>query len=186
MSKKSNQEFREEFIKYVNGYFNVPNYLSDIIQPHIKSSTWDVFTAIWRRTIGNQKWEAKISISLLCTITGLGGNTVIKAIGELQTLGIIEVQKRLIGVGKKGGRGRNQEMVEKHGGSSNSIRLCLEALYFLKWLEQEPLQNLKRLDGVPVQKVKWYLFKNYTGRGTKALYNLKRLKTINKNKEDFS
>ncbi len=189
MSKKSNQEFREEFIRYVNGYFNVPNYLSDIVQPHIKSSTWDVFTAIWRRTIGNQKWEARISISLLCTITGLGGTTVITATAELQSLGIIEVQKQVLGMGKKGGRSRNQEMIQKHGGSSNLIRVCLEALYFLKRLEEEPLQNLKRLDGVPVQKVKWYLFKNYRGRGTKPLQNLKRLKTINKNnknREDFS
>ncbi len=178
MSKKSNQEFREEFIKYVNGYFNVPNYLSDIIQPHIKSSTWNVFTAIWRTTIGRLTWKRKVSISFLHQMTGLSAPTIIEGLNILQEIDLIIVERKLIGYGKQSGQGKQKDIVEKYGGIASEITINQAALKNLKWLENGPLKNLYR-----------YHLKNFNGSGVEALKNLYTLKTINKNiknREDFS
>ena len=178
MSKKSNQDFREEFIRYVNGYFNVPNYLSDIVQPHIKSSTWGVFTAIWRTTVGRLTWKRKISISLLHQMTGLSAPTIIEALNILQEIDLIIVERKLIGYGKQSGRGKQKDIVEKYGGIASDISINQEALKILKWLENGPLKNLYR-----------YHLKNFNGSGVEALKNLYTLKTINKNnknRQDFS
>ena len=173
MSKKSNQEFREEFIRYVNGYFNVPNYLSDIVQPHIKSSTWDVFTAIWRTTIGRLTWKRKISISFLHHMTGLSAPTIIDGLNILQEIDLIIVERKSIGYGKQSGRGQKKDIVEKYGGIANEISINQEALKILKWLENGPLKNLYR-----------YHLKNFNGSGVEALKNLYTLKTINKNNKN--
>ncbi len=173
MSNKSNNNFREEFLQYVNGYFNIPNYLSDIVQPQLKSSVWSVFTAIWRKTIGYQKWEAKISISLFHKLTGLSAPTIIKALHTLEELDLIIVEKNSIGFGKQSGKGQTNEIVEKFGGKANTIRINPEPLKIFKRLENEPLKNLYRGH-----------LKNFNGYIPKPLKKLYRLKTSIKNNKN--
>ncbi len=178
MSKKSNQDFREEFIKCVNGYFNVPNYLSDIVQPVLKSSVWDVLTSIWRRTVGHQSWEARISISYLEKMTGLSRPTVIRSLEVLTDGNLILVEKHEIGVGKRGGKGKKEDLMKKYGGAPSLVKINLEAVKILYWLEK-----------AAVKKLYWYQLKNFTGMGLKPVKKLYPLKTINKNnknREDFS
>ncbi len=178
MSKKSNQEFREEFIKYVNGYFNVPNYLSDIVQPVLKSSVWDVLTAIWRRTVGHQSWESRISITYLEKMTGLSRPTVIRSLEQLSDGNLIIIDRQEVGIGKRGGKGRKEDLMKKYGGQSSLIRINIEAVKILYWLEKAAVKNLY-----------WYQLKNFTGMGLKPVKKLYPLKTINKNNknsEDFS
>ncbi len=178
MGNKSDQTFREEFLQYVNGYFNIPNYLSDIVQPQLKSSVWSVLTAIWRKTIGYQKWEAKISISLLCSMTGLSKPTVIKAIYELENIGLIEIDKQFVGVGKKGGRGNSEVLIQKYGNITNTIKISKEAVKNLYYFERGTVKKLYR-----------GRLKNFTRLGIKPVKNLYILKTIiknNKNKENGS
>ena len=178
MSKKSNQEFREEFIKYVNGYFNVPNYLSDIVQPVLKSSVWDVLTAIWRRTVGHQSWESRISITYLEKMTGLSRPTVIRSLEQLSDGNLIIIDRQEVGIGKRGGKGRKEDLMKKYGGQSSLIRINIEAVKILYWLEKAAVKNLY-----------WYQLKNFTGMGLKPVKKLYPLKTINKNnknRQDFS
>ena len=173
MSNKSDQNFREEFLQYVNGYFNIPNYLSDIVQPQIKSSVWSIFTAIWRKTIGYQKWEAKISISLFHKLTGLSAPTIIKALHTLEYLDLIIVEKNSVGFGKQSGKGKTNEIVEKFGGISNTIRINPEPLKIFKRLENEPLKILYRGH-----------LNNFNGYIPKPLKKLYRLKTSIKNNKN--
>jgi len=173
MGNKSDQNFREEFLQYVNGYFNIPNYLSDIVQPQLKSSVWSIFTAIWRKTIGYQKWEAKISISLFHKLTGLSAPTIIKALHTLEELDLIIVKKNSVGFGRQSGKGQTNEIVEKFGGEASTIEINQEPLKIFKWLENEPLKNLYRGH-----------LKNFNGFIPKPLKKLYRLKTSIKNNKN--
>ena len=173
MSKKRNQEFREEFIKYVNGYFNVPNYLSDIVQPILKSSVWDVLTAVWRKTVGHQSWESRISITYLEKMTGLSRPTVIRSLEKLADGNLIIIDKQEIGIGKRGGKGKKEDLMKKYGGQSSLIQINIEAVKILYWLEKAAVKNLY-----------WYQLKIFTGMGLKPVKILYPLKTNIKNNKN--
>lgn len=178
MSSTQYSEFRKEFLECATGYFNVPNYLSDSIQPVVSGSVWSVLTAIWRHTVGYQRWEAKLSITYLEKITGLSKPTVINSLKVLSEGNLIIAEKEEVGIGKRWGKGKKEDLMKKYGGSASLIKINLEAVKILYWLEKAAVKNLY-----------WYQLKSFTGMGLKPVKNLYPLKTINKNiknTEDFS
>jgi hypothetical protein len=58
---------------------------------HMSASAWMCYTLICRRTIGWHKCADVISNSQFCTDTGLSKTTVIRALKELATLGVVEM-----------------------------------------------------------------------------------------------
>ena len=139
---KQKQQFREEFLECVSGYFNIPNYLSDYIQPVVSSSTWSVLTAIWRHTVGRQRWDARMSIPYLEKMTNLSKPTVIKSLEILTDGNLILIEKQMVGIGMRGGKGGKEDLMNKYGGLPSLIRINEEAVKILYWLEKVPVKNL--------------------------------------------
>ena len=168
-----NSEFHREFLECVNGYFNIPNYLSDYVQPIVKSTVWDVLTAIWRQTVGYQRWETNLSITYLEKITGLSRPTIIRSLDILTEGNLIIVEKNEVGIGKRWGTGKKEDLMKKYGGSSSLIKINREAVKILYWLEKAAVKNLY-----------WYQLKSFTGMGLKPVKNFYSLKTKTKNNKN--
>ena len=71
-------------------YTQMPNELFDMMR-HMSASAWMCYTLICRRTIGWHKQSDVISNSQFCEDTGLSKPTVIRALTELATVGLVEV-----------------------------------------------------------------------------------------------
>ncbi len=61
-------------------------------------------------------------------MTGLSKPTVIKTINELENIGLIEIDKQFVGVGKKGSRGDSEVLIQKFGNITNTIKISKEAV----------------------------------------------------------
>ena len=168
-----NSEFHKEFLECVNGYFNIPNYLSDYVQPIVKSTVWDVLTAIWRQTVGYQRWETNLSITYLEKITGLSRPTIIRSLDILTEGNLIIIEKNEVGIGKRWGTGKKEDLMKKYGGTSSLIKINREAVKILYWLEKAAVKNLY-----------WYQLKSFTGMGLKPVKNCYSLKTKTKNNKN--
>ncbi len=179
-----NSEFHREFLECVNGYFNIPNYLSDYVQPIVKSTVWDVLTAIWRQTVGYQRWETNLSITYLEKITGLSRPTIIRALDILTEGNLIIVEKNEVGMGKRWGNGKKEDLMKKYGGSSSLIKINREAVKILYWLEKAAVKILYWLEKAAVKNLYWYQLKSFTGMGLKPVKNFYSLKTKTKNNKN--
>lgn len=73
-----------------SGYTMISNDVFDLM-PQMGASGFAVYSAILRNTIGFQKIDVQRSLRTLAKQTGLGINTVRRAIDKLQKLGFIEV-----------------------------------------------------------------------------------------------
>lgn len=154
---KQKQQFREEFLESINGYFNMPNVLSDYIQPVVSSSVWSVLTAIWRHTVGRQRWAAHMSISYIMKMTGLSKPTVLRSVSFLEEANLIMVEKQ-----KNNAAG--------YGATPSIIRINRTTVKILYQVDKATVKNLYR---------GW--LKNFTMEGKEPVKIFYLLKTINKN-----
>ena len=100
-------------------------------------------------------------------------HTVIKAINELENIGLIEIDKQFVGVGKKGGRGNSEVLIHKYGNITNTIKISKEAVKNLYYFEKGMVKKLYRRR-----------LKNFTRLGTKPVKKFYILKTIIKNNKN--
>ncbi len=113
------------------------------------------------------KMDGKDFIITVSDMTGLSKPTVIKAINELENIGLIEIDKQFVGVGKKGGRGNSEVLIHKYGNITNTIKISKEAVKNLYYFEKGMVKKLYRRR-----------LKNFTRLGTKPVKKFYILKTI--------
>jgi len=90
--------FHEKLFQYFNGYFPVPNFLVDILQPILTGPEWKVFTVIWRETIGRQRWKAYLSLSLIVKLTKSTRPTVNRAIRLFEKLRLFKIERDIMNI----------------------------------------------------------------------------------------
>lgn len=74
------------------GYTEINNAIFDYVLPNIEPESFSVLSAIFRQTLGEQRYEVVLSYGYLKNVTGISDRSIItKAIRELESIGIVTV-----------------------------------------------------------------------------------------------